>query len=274
MNSLRCISAAVFIGFSAFASIASGSEFMLFRRVWGSAVVATDTTEAGEKLTLPTPQHPVFYQGRSLGRRLGSAPGDKEPSVKEVNQVVAGILAKQGYLPAKPGAQEPDLFLLLQWGYVTPFTLGGYSCSDVDLLWFLGYNPADDIAATINPRHPGPEAWRRQMRSNLTETILEDAGTPIYAIIVTAFDPKTARTPNPVVYWQTRIGLPANGKSMAEALPVMLKAAGPAIGRPADKPVMLNVDEVRQGNVRFGEAKVIDYQTEPHGDGDAKSGKN
>jgi hypothetical protein len=151
--------------------------------------------------------------------------------------------------------QEPDLFLLVQWGYVTPHT--------EDLRWFLGYNPADDIAAAVDPKHPGPEAWRRQMRSNLTEEILQDAEIPLYAIIVTAFDPKTARTPNPVAYWQTRIALPANGKSMAEALPVMLKAAGPAIGRQADKPVLLDVDHAREGHAEIGELRFLEFQTDP-----------
>lgn len=233
---------------------ARGGEFTLFKNVWGDVIVATDTTEAGGALTPPSPQQPVYYTGRSYGQKLGSIPGDREPDVKQMNQFVAGILAKQGYLGTPPGAPDPDLFLVLQWGYLTP--------RSEDLRWFLGYNPADDIAGTAFPGIFGPEAIRRGMRTRLVETILQDSEEAIYGIIVTAFDFKTVRTDDPVIYWQTRIGLPANGKSMAAALPVMLTAAGPAIGRPADQPVMVDADRAREGQVKLGELKFLDFKSD------------
>lgn len=266
MPSLRSLPLMVFVSLCACAFVARASEFTLFRSVWGSVVVATDYTEAGRKLPTPTPQQPVYYKGRSLGCRLGSIRGDREPDTKQMDQFVAGILAKQGYVGAPASALDPDLFLVVQWGYVRP--------GSEDLLWFLGYNPADDIAAPASPISLGPEVWRRGMRSNLVETILQDSEDPIYGVIVTAFDPKTVTSREPVIYWQTRIGLPANGKSMADALPVMLKAAGPVIGRPADKPVMLDADRVREGQVKFGDLKVIEYQTPAPGPAEVKDGRN
>lgn len=255
MHALRGTGVVVLIAFVAFASVADGTEFSLFKNVWGNVLVATDTSDVGRTLTRPTPQKPVYYKGRSLGRRLGSIGGDREPDVKQINLFVAEILAKQGYLPAPPGAPEPKLFLILQWGYVRP--------GAEDLLWFLGYNPKDDIAAPASPFTLGAEVWRRNMRSDLIETILQNAQEPIYGIIITAFDSETVRSKEPVIYWQTRIGLPANGKSMAEALPVMLTAAGPAIGVPADKPVMVDADRAREGQVQLGEMKVIEYLGPP-----------
>lgn len=231
-----------------------GGEFTFFKNVWGDVIVATDTTVEGEALPPPSPQHPVYYTGRSYGQKLGSIPGDREPEVKQMNQFVAGILAKQGYLGNPPGAPDPELFIVLQWGYLTPHS--------EDLRWFLGYNPVDDIAGTAFPGIFGPEAIRRSMRTRLVETILQDSEEAIYGIIVTAFDFKTVRTEEPVIYWQTRIGLPANGKSMAAALPVMLTAAGPAIGRPADQPVMVSADRAREGQVNLGELKFLDFQSE------------
>ena len=82
------------------------------------------------------------------------------------------------------------------------------------------------------------------------------------------------RTAEPVVYWQTRIGIPANGKSMAEALPVMMLAAGPAIGRPTDKPVLLDADRAREGQVKLGELKFLDYDSAPATTRESDSGKN
>lgn len=230
-------------------SVGARAEFTLFKNIWGDVIVATDTTEAGKALTPPTAEQPVYYKGMSLGQKLGSIPGDDEPEQKQLNRFVADILRKQGYLGA-PESRDPELFLVLQWGYVTP--------GSENLLWFLGYNPQDDIAAPVFPGQLGPEVWRRGFRSRAIETILEDSQGAIYGIIVTAFDFKTVRTADPVIYWQTRIGLPANGKSMAEALPAMLVAAGPAIGRPADKPVLLDADQARQGTVKFGELKFFD----------------
>lgn len=77
------------------------------------------------------------------------------------------------------------------------------------------------------------------MGSREIETILDHAAQPIYGIIVTACEYKSASTPNPITYWQTRIGLPANGKSMIQALPTMVIAAGATIGRETDSPVLL-----------------------------------
>ena len=40
---------------------------------------------------------------------------------------------------------------------------------------------------------------------------------------------------------------------MAEALPAMVLAAGSAIGRKSESPVMVDVDDVRKGRVELGE---------------------
>src|SRR5690606_19448173 len=98
---------------------------------------------------------------------------------------------------AKAGGPEPALFLVLQWGYLNP---GGS-----ELLWFLGYDAKQDIAAPVFPGMLGAEVWRRGFRSRTIETILSYAGTPVYGIIVTAFDYASANTAEPIIYWQARI---------------------------------------------------------------------
>lgn len=159
---------------------------------------------------------------------------------------------------------EPTLFLIVQWGYMEP--------AKNNLLWFFGYDPNEDIGAPVLEGILGPEVFRRDLRSHSIETILTNAQEEIYGIIVTAFEFKSANTPNPVIYWQTRIGLPANGKSMAEALPTMLVAAGPAIGRESKSPMLLDADSVREGRVNLGELKVLDVIGDPqhHAEPDAK----
>jgi len=220
-----------------------------FPSTWGDVFVTTDATPEGRKLTPPTKDQPIYYRGMSLGRQLGSVRGDVEPPVRELNRFVADILAKEGYLAARPGVNEPALLLVLQWGYLTP----GVD----DLHWFLGYDPERDIAAQQQINFIGAEAFRTSFRSREIEMILHDAQHPIYGIIITAFEHQSARTTKPTIYWQTRIGLPTNGKSMAKALPVMLVAAGPVIGRPSEGPVMLDTDSARKGTVNLGELKFM-----------------
>lgn len=234
---------------------AASAGFNLFSSYWGNVIVSTDTSEEGRALTPPTPAKPVYYLGRSLGCRLGSISGDQMPDVKEMNRFIAKILARQGYVGARPGVHEPTLYLVVQWGYLWP--------GSEDILWFLGYDPKKDIAAPVFPTRPGPEVYRRNARSPTIETILTNASGANYGIIITAFEYQSVSTPEPVIYWQTRIALPAQGKSMSEALPTMLVAAGTAIGREADSPVLVSADDARKGRVEFGELEVIGQEVPP-----------
>lgn len=223
---------------------------------WGNVLVTTDTTQEGRNVAPPTLAEPVYYRGISLGDRLGpSLRGDRVPRERELNDYVAGILARQGYLPAQPGVHEPTLLIVLQWGHLSP---GIY-----DLAAFLGYNENDDIAAPSRVGFIGAEVHRRSFRSLVVETIIEDARNPIYGVIVTAFEHESARTQHPIAYWQTRMGLPTHGKSMAEALPAMILAGGPAIGRQLDKPLLVDVDSARAGRVDIGELQFLDSFDDP-----------
>lgn len=228
----------------------SAEPFSFFKSYWGDVLVATDMTAEGRLRPNPTQEKPVYYLGRSLGCRLGSIAGDQLPDAKTMTDLVVRVLAKQGYRGAQPGVHEPSLFLILQWGYLTP--------RSGELLWFLGYNAREDIAAPAFPGILGPEVFRRNMRSRAVETILDSADGPLYGIIVSAFDYATVDTANPVIVWQTRIGLPANGKSMAEALPVMLVAAAASIGEYSERTILADADAVRDGRVELGELKAIE----------------
>jgi len=252
MRSNRFYLATLLLAFGC-ASVPTGASavgFSLFKSIWGDVIINTDMTPEGEKLTPPSREHPVYFSGTSLGCRLGSIPGDALPDIGKMDLFIGRILAKQGYLGARDG-QEPSLHLVVQWGMLEP--------RSGELLWFLGYNPQDDIAAPTGPTL-GPEVWRRGFRTRMIETILENARDSIYGIIITAFDHKTVKTDKPVIYWQTRIGLPANGKSMEQALPNMMVAAGPAIGRRSDKPILVDADNVRGGRVTLRDLQILDSE--------------
>ena len=244
-NRASLAAAALILGASSLAANPHGPFF----HYWGDVVVATDTTPEGRKITPPSPEHPVYYKGASLGCKLGFVSGDLLPDVDQVNKFVAAVLAKQGYLGATEGKHEPTLFLVLQWGSLQP----GYD----DLSWFLGYNPDNDVAAPTAVNMLGAEVFRRDFRSREMQTIIDYAGGPLYGIIVTAFEFKSASTSKPIAYWQTRISLPTPGKSMARALPTMIRAAGPVIGIPSNGPVLADADDLRGGHVELGDIEVI-----------------
>jgi hypothetical protein len=248
MRSPHTVAALILIGLGLSFPSSCVAAFSLFSRSWGDVIVSTDMTSEGSALTRPSPSEPVYYLGKSLGCKLGSIRGDHIPDVEEMNRFVARVLAKQGYLGATRGLHEPTLYLVVQWGYLEP--------RSGDLLWFLGYDANQDIAAPVFPGQLGAEIWRRGFRSHTITTILDDASSPIYGIIVTAFEYKSASTNKPIIYWQTRIGLPASGKTMAEALPAMVLAAGSSIGREAKSPVLIDVDDARAGRVELGELEV------------------
>lgn len=232
-------------------SCAWGAGLTFFSSSWGDVFVNTDMTPEGREVTRPDPENPAYYRGRSLGCTFGSLPGDRLPDVKEMNDFIAAVLAKQGYVGATTDAHEPALFLVVQWGYLQP--------GSGELLWFLGYDARKDIGASVGVGLIGPEVYRRNSRSLWIDKVLDNASRPIYGIIVTAFEYKSARTSEPVIYWQTRIGLAANGKSMVQALPAMMLAAGPSMGRETETPVIRNADDVREGRVELGELEVIGF---------------
>jgi hypothetical protein len=250
----RPLLAVAAIVFGAGLALESHAKLAMFSHIWGDVIVATDTTMEGRELTPPTVDSPVYYLGQSIGAKLGTIAGDELPDTKEMTQFVVDVLAKQGYVGAKPGVHDPTLFLVLQWGFLRP--------DRDDLMWFLGYNPNNDIAAPSAIGTLGMEVFRRGMRSREIETILENASETNYAIIITAFEYKSANAENPIAYWQTRIALPTRGKSMAHALPTMVAAAGPAIGLPSSSPLLMDADSPVRGHVKLGELEFLDFDEE------------
>jgi hypothetical protein len=254
MKTLRSISVILVVALGICLPRAACAELTLFRRMWGDVLVVTDMTEEGRALTPPTLESPVYYMGSSLGCRYGSTVGDRLPDVKKMNLFVADVLAKQGYLYAQPGVHEPSLFLLLQWEYLQP--------GRDDLIWFLGYDEDDDIAAPAAIGMLGMEIFRRNSRSRVIETILTNMNEPNYGIIITAFKYNAEMTGTPVVCWQTRISLTADAKTMALALPTMVAAAGPAIGRESKSPQLMDSNTALGGHVELGEMEVVGYEDE------------
>lgn len=169
--------------FAVWPNFATAQEPPAFPNRWGNAVVTTYVSPAGRKLKAPDPKNPTSYLGLSRGCTLGSNPGDRLPDVDEMTKFVVDTLASQGYVGSAPGSNEPELFIVLEWGRLQPQT--------ADLLSFLGYDPRKDIGSSPNPGMLGPEVFRRNMRTPAVETVLSYSQGPIYGILLTAYDYQT-----------------------------------------------------------------------------------
>ncbi|MDX2186525.1 MAG: hypothetical protein SFV32_06310 [Opitutaceae bacterium] len=250
MHAQRLLFAAVLVAIFAIPLRA----FSLLERIEPDVLVVTDVTDAGRSLPEVSPLSPVYFKGITLGARLGTFPGDKEPDIKELTQFITRLLAKQGYRGSPGSAHPPTLFLVLQWGYMR---------RGADHLWFLGYNPADDIAAPKMINMLGPEIFLRNMRSRETQAILDMADEDLYGIIITAFEHESAKTDKPVILWQTRVAFPATGNYMKDALPKMATVAAAQIGRETKKPVLRDPADYRNEQSTLGELEVLDWERVP-----------
>ena len=98
-------------------------------------------------------------------------------------------------------------------------------------------------------------AYRVEFRPREIETVLEYAQEDIYGFIISAFEYKSAHAAEPVVLWQTRIGMPANGQSMTDALTTIVQVAGSQIGRETTRPVLTRTDD--RYTTRLGELEIL-----------------
>ncbi len=234
--------------------LVSGRAAGWFPRGEGDVVVVTDMTAAGRLRPPPTVEAPVYFKGLTLGCRLGSIRGDKEPNPEVLSRFVTKLLRRQGYRGSPGPHRPPELLLVLQWGYL--------GAQGTDKLWFLGYNADDDIGYSPHPNLLGPEVFLRGLRTREVETVLDLANEPLYGVIVTAFEHESAKGPEPVLLWQTRISFAARGKSMEEALPTMLATAASQIGRETTKPVLRDPDDGRRAEVTWGEMQTSEVREE------------
>jgi hypothetical protein len=229
-------------------------------------ITVTDVTPAGKTLPQPSPAHPLYYAGISAGYRdLGGMKAGEKPIAREqVNQLILKALAKQGYLPVTPD-RHPDVFLVWSWGTLNkemPFGPWALSVSTplnhYQLLRFLGGEKLGMISA-----HPDPfpelslatGLFRSSEEDNLADAAMDD----LYIAVVSAYTVDAAKPGKPVLLWNTRIGCPARGSYLPEALPAMIAIATPYIGRDTPKPVWIHATEKFRPEIKLGDPRVVEY---------------
>ena len=226
-----------------------------------TTVAVTDLTDAGREVPPPSPQHPIYYVGINAGFRVYAnsvIAGDPPPDPKTMLRIIAKVLFDQGFRPAD--SQHPATQIVVcSWGMIGS---GGRNLlGPGGGLQFLGGNKLNFVnEASITGSGPSlMEAMTRNFRSPAADTVLAMSHDPLYAVLLRAYDLKSAEAGKNVQLWETRIACSAPGNSLAEALPRIVVSGQHAIARETTKPVVENAAHTRQAWVEIGETTVVDY---------------
>lgn len=242
-------------------------------------IALTDVTEAGRALPPATVDHPVRYQIIHLGSlSFGSDwAGEKIPSNRAVLLWMMAAMRDQGYLLADD-AHPPELTLVFGWGMFGESTgeprlksadeaLAGYAGtvgSPRRALRFLGGQKVDLMWDQSAP--PGffePRTLLRGMlRTGVTGKIWDFAASDLFVGVVRAYPFPLAGEKGENLLWETRFACPATGLSMDRALPQMILAAAPILGRETVKPVNVNATAQFGSTVNLGDFTILNDDVE------------
>jgi len=244
----RWVAGLFFVALLAKPSLHADGFLSFFETPAPDVLTVTDVTDEGRKWPLPEPGKPVLYEAISFGsQNFPGLRGDVTPNPRTMAAFIVKTLAEQGYQQAKEKGVA-KVFLSICWGYsrANLGVLGFLGGEKLDLMWELDGSP--------NAVH-GPPRW---MRSLTADKVMEAANSDLYIASIQAFDLKKIDAGEIVPLWHTRIACPARGLMMADAVPTMIVAAGPLIGRETKKPVWRDTTELKKVRIDFGELKTLE----------------
>jgi hypothetical protein len=232
--------------------------------LWEVTLVG-DMYPAGEAAARPTPAKPAFYFPIVMGfTELGAVrAGDRPPPVGDMVHRLAAVLAAQGYLVTRqvPGpaggtalSPPPSLLLVFHWGALRPEK----------------FNLTTDVAAD-NAAAPAAVVNRSQMLGliggnnldaiadfGLQARELQEMQYDRYFVMVSAYDfDAYFRRHQLVRLWVAKMSMPIGGTSMGQAMPALIAAGGPVLGRGTVGPKTAEVPAVPAGRVEVGTPAVV-----------------
>lgn len=223
-----------------------------------SVNVNVSVTEAGRKVTPPTPEHPAYYYPVLAGWREEGAveAGEKAPRKEALIKPLARVLAAQGYLVVGTHTPPPTLLLVLHWGSINPDM--DETMDDEGNTWQQVLNERQMLAlvggSTLNALDLGFE------RDEVMQAAHEDR----YFVVVSAFDFADATKKKKTLLWRARMSTPSAGVVMADVVKAMVESGGPYFGRSTTRPLWVEAP-VRQGRVDVGELIVVPEKTDAAG---------
>jgi len=224
---------------------------VLLRRGEAPVLTVTDFTEEGKKWPEASPKAPVYYEAISFGtKNFPGLHGDPSPNSREMVAMIVKALKKQGYESATTPGQA-TIFLSMSWGYsrANLGALGFLGGDKMDLMWELQANSSWNA----------PNLLRRGMRGAEADLMMEMANRDLYIASIRAYDLKKLDAGTEVELWHTRIATEAGGTAMITAMPTMITAAAPYIGKETKKPVFRDPFDLKRANVELGPTQMIDF---------------
>ncbi len=227
-------------------------------------IVNTDVTREGAALPTPTPEHPVYYVGVSMGYRDlgGIIAGDKLPKNETMYDWIAKALAKQGYLPANADHPATQI-VVFGWGSLYVQWFSGNPDLRVQLnrgqlLRFIGGEKLGLISKQpVFPEYEfGPELLRMRPASEKFWTAASD---DLYMAVLLGYDFQSAAHKQRRLLWRTRIACPSRGLEMADTLPTMISIAAPLIARETEVPAWIRASDRYKPVIKIGDPKVEEY---------------
>jgi hypothetical protein len=213
----------------AFGSSSDGRKFYM--------LVVAEQPDTAAKPVLPTPAQPVYYVAYDTGYiEAGDAiGGEHPPGPAVVAQALHQTLAAQGF---RPGTVQspPSVALFYSWGLLN---VDSHEIRSSDR---LGLNLKARIALVasseyarlmeqdiLDRRQP---VWVRTPILNYRERDLMDfARDERYFVVVSAYDFAALSRGETKLLWRTKMSTRSVGVTMDEAMPALLGAGGPYVGR-------------------------------------------
>ena len=256
---------AVVIGFCCGAQAFAGALDLLIPADELQTITVTDMTDAGRSHRPASLDKPLYYAAVSGGyHNFGGIKAGEKPVVRSaVNKTMIEVLAKQGYLPVKPG-QIPDILVVWTWGTMNSelsvstgargFT--NRSVNRAQLLQFIGGSKVGLADSAFPEQSLSPDLY---YAGGDRRALLETATTDLYVAAILAYDTKLDAHGHAVLLWNTRMSCPSRGFWLPEVLPAMAVMAGPFIGRETDRPMWVKATDKFKPSVEIGDMKLVEY---------------
>jgi len=212
--------------------------------------VNSSVTEAGKKITPPTPAHPAYYFPIVAGwREEGSiVAGEKPPPRLLVIHQLAKALAAQSYLVVGPKTPAPTVLLVFHWGYMNP-QIEDFGSNDPAQKVF--FNQKEMLALVGGTTLPNLDLNFER------EAVMQGAEDDRYFVVVMAYDFADAVKRKKTLLWVDRMSTPSAGMVMADVVVPLITSGGPLFGRETTQPKWVTVPVVREGRVEIGTPTVV-----------------
>lgn len=250
----------------------------------------TEFTAEGRQWRAVSPDAPAYYVFHALGAQSKGEPV-KETALgqRELEPLLMRALAKNGFLAAREG-HSPELAVIYMWGSHYSYDPDEPGVSEdaivrniLDRAALVGgkkfaaqlaraYRDTEDILWSSPPALEGPvneagfgpvgiASSMAQLNSRMSplhlfannhQALFDQARGDCYFVVASFYDHALLAKNAAILLWRTRLTVTARGVSQLQALPSLVAAAAPYLGKETPDPIVMKARAIRAGNVEIG----------------------